>query len=232
MPLLRQEADDAHDVGDEAHVEHAISFIKDQNFDLIQREIFLLKVVEQATGRGNQNLDASAHSGFLLLDVHAAENDGRANAGVFGVGFDGFLNLDRQLARGGEHERADRVACGRRGAVGVLNDPVEDRQRESGGFAGAGLRAAHHVEAGEHDRNRLRLNRRGLGVARFGDRTQDGFREVELRERDVGWHSGVDLHDGGGREHGFRGFSGHSEFGERGNCSEGFGGGWSIGCSG
>jgi hypothetical protein len=112
----------------------------------------LLKVIEQSARRGHQNLDAGAHSGFLLLDVHAAENDGGANAGVFGVGLDGFLNLDRQFARGASMSARIGWRAGEGELLACLMHAVEDRQRERGGFAGAGLRAAHHVEAGEHDR--------------------------------------------------------------------------------
>src|SRR5207253_10667421 len=47
---------------------------------------------------------------------------------------------------------------------------LQDRQREGGGLAGAGLRAGHQVASGEHERDRLLLHRRGLLVAELGHR--------------------------------------------------------------
>ena len=138
----------------------------------------MLKVIEQAARCGDQNFDASAHGRFLLLDIHATEHDGRANAGVFGVGLDSLFDLDRKFTRWREHQRADRVTSGRRRAVRVLENSVQNRQREGCGFAGAGLGTAHHVEPGQNDWDCLRLNRRRLGVAGVGDGAQNGRGEI------------------------------------------------------
>ena len=58
-----------------------------------------------------------------------------------------------------------------RGGVGLLGQPLQQRQREAGGLAGAGLRRAEQVAAGEDDGNRLRLDGGGGGVALVGYRT-------------------------------------------------------------
>ena len=82
LPLRRdrQQRHDALDVGDEAHVEHAVGFVEHEDLDLRQVHALLLDVVEQAARRGDEDLDAGAHDGQLLLDVDAAE-DARSSAG-------------------------------------------------------------------------------------------------------------------------------------------------------
>jgi hypothetical protein len=45
---------------------------------------------------------------------------------------------------------------------------LQQRQRKSGGLAGAGLGCAHHVLPGQHHGNGLRLNRRHGLVAHLG----------------------------------------------------------------
>ena len=51
LPALRQQRDDAADVGQEAHVEHAIGFVEHEDLDVPQIDSALLRVIEQAAGR-------------------------------------------------------------------------------------------------------------------------------------------------------------------------------------
>ena len=93
------------------------------------------------------------------------------------------LDLGRELAGRGQDEGPDRrtggvatfpravgrsrrrgLPAGRSGAV----EQLEDRQDEGGGLAGAGLGSGEQVAAGEDDRDRLALDRGGLGVALVG----------------------------------------------------------------
>jgi hypothetical protein len=53
-------------------------------------------------------------------------------------------------------------------AVFVLEQAVQQRQRERRGLAGAGLGRAHHVLAGHHDGNGLGLDGGHGLVAHFG----------------------------------------------------------------
>ncbi len=78
------------------------------------------------------------------------------------VGLEALGDLQRQLAGGGEDERARAALLG--GALGA-RQTIEDRQRERGGLAGAGLRAAEDVAAGQQVRDRLRLDGGGRLVA-------------------------------------------------------------------
>jgi len=101
----------------------------------------------------------------MLSDVDAPEDARRAQVRVLAVFLDLLLDLDRELARRRDDQRAHHVACRGRARVRVLHQLVENRQAEARGLAGAGLRAAHDVVAGKDFGNGLRLNGRGRGVA-------------------------------------------------------------------
>ena len=168
-----QQRHDALDVGNEAHVEHAVGFVEDEDLDLAQIDRFLLHVIEKPPGCRHQDLDAAAHDGQLLLDVDAAVDHRRPESAVLAVGADRFLDLDRELARRRQDQRPDRMARRRRAGVGGRGELVQDRQGEASRLAGAGLGTAHHVLACHDQRDRLHLDRRGRGVTCFGHRTED-----------------------------------------------------------
>jgi hypothetical protein len=112
LALLRQHGEDALDVGDEAHVQHAVGFVEHQHLDLGEGDALLLDVVEQAARRGDDDLAAFAQLGDLRLDVHAAVDADRAQRQVLAVGDDAFMHLHRQFARRRQDQRAYRVAAG------------------------------------------------------------------------------------------------------------------------
>ena len=86
-----------------------------------------------------------------------------------------LLDLNAQLARRRQHERAR--------AARAIEQPIDDRQGERGGLAGSCLREAHDVAPLEHERDRLRLDRRRRGVSRVAHRLQTTSRKPELVER-------------------------------------------------
>ncbi len=182
LPVRGQERDDPLDVGQEAHVEHAIGFVQHQHRYLVEHHRLVLHMVEQAAGRRHQDLHAAPQLGDLRVHVHAAVDHGAAKRHMFSVVAEAFRHLDRELARRREHERPHRVARGRRRGAGVGRQPLQDRQREGGGLAGAGLRARHEVAPREHHRDRLLLDRRGLFVAELGDRARERRDQAELIE--------------------------------------------------
>jgi len=60
-----------------------------------------------------------------------------------------------------------------------LRQALKDRQREAGSLAGAGLRGAEKIAAGEDDGDGLRLDRGGNGVALLGDSAEQLGRQAE-----------------------------------------------------
>ena len=94
-----QQGEDLADVVDEAHVEHAVGFVQHQDLDLAQVDGLLLHVVEQAAGRGDDDVDAAAQRVDLRLHADAAVDDGGLQLQVLAVGADALLDLQRELAR-------------------------------------------------------------------------------------------------------------------------------------
>ena len=148
-------------------------------------------MVEKAAGRGDNDLRAVAQGADLWLKADTAVDRRRANGPFGAVSADAFLDLQRELASRREHEAADRQTrrpsptlaawqIAHRGPAGV--EKLENREHEGGRLARTGLGAGQQVAAGEHDRDRLRLNRRRLGVVLSGHGTQEIGRQPELVE--------------------------------------------------
>ena len=157
LPLVGQQAQDAVEVGREAHVDHAVGLVEDEHLHLVERQALAAVQVEQAARGGDEQVDARvAQHALLRADRDAAVHDAHPQRGearvVAGVG----LDLGGQFAGRREHERAQ--------ALSALEQAGEDGQQECRGLAGAGLRGPDQVAAGQDHRNRLRLDRRGLGV--------------------------------------------------------------------
>ena len=70
----------------------------------------------------------------------------------------GLGHLDRQFARGHEHEALHGALAG--------FELVENGQGEGSGLAGAGLGLADHIVAGQHGRDQGGLDRGGRGEAK------------------------------------------------------------------
>ena len=116
---LGQGRDDAPDVVDEAHVEHAVGLVEDEVRDAVEAHEPLLHEIEQAARRGDEDVGLLAERDLLPVLAHAAVDDGVAKALVAAVGGDALGDLRGELARRREDEPAD-VRCprGRRGAGG------------------------------------------------------------------------------------------------------------------
>jgi hypothetical protein len=74
------------------------------------------------------------------------------------------------------------MARRRRARIGACREPLQQRQGETGGLAGAGLRRAEQIAPGEHDRNGLRLDGGGFGVTLLGDSAEQLGRQAEAFE--------------------------------------------------
>jgi hypothetical protein len=133
-------------------------------------DLALLHEVEEAAGRGDQDVHAVREVLALLAVTDAAVDHGRAQVGVFGIFLERFLDLQRELAGGLEHEAADL-------AVGA--EALENGQRKGRGLARAGLGRADHILAGEDHGYGLRLDRRRVLVAFLLDRVGDAVAEAE-----------------------------------------------------
>ena len=180
LALLRQQRQDLADVADEAHVQHAVGFVQHQDLDARQVDGALAAVVQQAAGRGHQDVQRLLQRADLRIDVDAAEHHHGRQRGVLAVGLHRFGHLRGQFARGRQDQaaRAARLALGGLG----LRQQVQDGQGEAGGLAGAGLGGGEQVAALQDLRNGLGLDGGGRGVAGFGDGAQQGISQPEVGE--------------------------------------------------
>ena len=74
LALHRKQGDDAADVVDETHVEHAVSLVQHQDFNLRQIDRALLYMVKEAPRRGDDDVHATAQFSNLRVEAHAAED--------------------------------------------------------------------------------------------------------------------------------------------------------------
>ncbi len=116
LALLRDGRHDLADVLDEAHVEHPVGLVEHQHVDVAQVEDALAHKVQQAARRGDDDVDAVAERVPLLALADAAVDGRDAEAGVLAVLGGRLGDLDRQLARRRDDERADRAGACRRTA--------------------------------------------------------------------------------------------------------------------
>ena len=187
LALRRQQGEDLLDVGQEAHVEHPVRLVEDEDLDLAQ--------VRRPAGRRGRAAGPGVATRISTpprralvcgSDRHAAVDDGRPERDGPAVGPDALVDLHRELAGRDEDEGADRVAGRREARVRVLAQPVEDRQREGRGLAGAGLGGGEDVASLEDEGDGCCLDRRRGGVALLGDGPEEVGRQAERIEGQAG----------------------------------------------
>ena len=113
-------------------------------------------MVDEPTGRRDENVDAAAHSGDLAPERCTAEYRCDGHARLAAIGFEALGNLRCQFScrRQNEHTRALAL-----GGTTVGGEPVQDRQREGRRLSGARLRDTQQVLSLQNAWDGLRLNR-------------------------------------------------------------------------
>jgi len=178
LPLTRHHSDDALDVMDESHVEHAIGFVEHQHLDLVEAQRTLLHEIEQAPGRSHQNLQPARDAADLPVDRHAADRQFNGErADVPAISAEAVGDLAGQFARRRQHQDARRFALG---PLPLVEEVVEDRQREGCGLAGSGLRDTDDVAALACEWDSLGLDRSGGFIFFLAKRAEDRLCEAEI----------------------------------------------------
>ena len=68
LMFVRQLLCNSQNVFGEAHVEHTVGFIKDEDFDVVETDCITRHVIKQTTRGRNQDINATAQ--FLNLRAH------------------------------------------------------------------------------------------------------------------------------------------------------------------
>jgi hypothetical protein len=175
--------------------------------------VFWLHVVEQAARGGHEDVHLAAQGSVLRIDVDATKHDHRLDRDVLAIGANRLFDLRREFARRYQNQTTRPAGFGN-GGLGC-RQPMQDRQRETSGLAGAGLRGGKQVAAFQNLRDGLCLNWCRCCVAGFGDGAQQGLGQTEIGEFDAdrkrdggigrhscaravngGWHMGYSSCDG------------------------------------
>ena len=112
LPRERHQLADALDVGDEAHVEHAVGFVDDEQFAAGEQQLAALGMVEQAAGRRDQHIDAAQQLGVLVVERDAADDQRDVEFVVLAVLLETLGDLRGEFARRLENERARHARAG------------------------------------------------------------------------------------------------------------------------
>src|SRR5690606_19195792 len=97
LPREGDELADALDVRDEAHVEHPVGLVDDQNLDAGEKQLAPLEMVEQAAGRRDQHVGPPLELALLILEGHAADEERDVEAVILAVAREIFLHLRGKL---------------------------------------------------------------------------------------------------------------------------------------
>src|SRR5881296_178130 len=182
LPVERRYAEDALDLGCEAHVEHAVGLVEDDDAERAEAKRPALEVIEEPAGGRNNDVGSPLEPGELRPHRFAPDEDDRLDALGAAEHVERLRGLQSELARRREYERA-------RSRAAVLREPrvrpdqeFDSRNREGGGLAGARLGAADQVASLEDRPDRLGLDRSGSGIARAGDSLAHREREPRISE--------------------------------------------------
>ena len=170
---IRKPAQQITDILDEAEIKHAVGFVENGNLDLVELEHALLEVVDDATGRANQQVDAVFQGPALFLVIRAAERDADLEPGVFAQYLRIVGDLYRKFARRREREEPRLTLRARLG--GSIQESLIGRDQEGRRLAGAGLCLSGDVVALQGDRQRAGLYRRAELEARIADARPDAL---------------------------------------------------------
>ena len=150
--------------GNETHVEHAVGFVDDEDFDAGHQELAAFAMVKQAAWRADQHVGAAFQLAVLLVEGHAANQKGDIELVILAVFLKVFSNLGRQFARRLKNERARHA-----GAGAALFQKRQHRQYEGCRLTRARLGDAQNITPLQGWRNGACLDRCGDGVARVCD---------------------------------------------------------------
>ena len=139
LPLLGKQRHDAAQRLDEAHVQHLVGLVEHEDLDLVETDRTLLNVVDETSGRRDEDVDAPHETVDLRTDRNAAEDRGGDEAEVLAVDAETLGDLAREFPRRRQDQGAAGVALG---PDALLGEAMQDRQGERGGLTGAGLRNA------------------------------------------------------------------------------------------
>ena len=141
--------DFAH-IADEAHVQHAVGFVDDEESrQLSRRTCFCCTRSSRRPGVATRMSTPCFMALTWRVLAHAAQDHGELQVEKAAIGAQALFDLHRQLARGRQDQGLGFARTGRHMADGKF---LQQRQAKCGGLAGAGLGDAQEIAPGEQRR--------------------------------------------------------------------------------
>ena len=147
---------DAVDVSEEAHVQHAVCFIEDEDVQLAQVYITEVHVTDHATRGYDGNVHTCGQGVFFAIEIAAASPSIDRHTGCtreITESFAGLVNLECEFARGRDDQALDVVAAS------CFMDVVHRGQQECSRLARTGLGDSNEVFSFRNGRDGEGLNR-------------------------------------------------------------------------
>ena len=175
----RQEREDLADVADEAHVEHPVGLVEDEDLDVRQVDRSLADMVEQPA-RVSRRRSPGRPEARGPADRTRRRRRSWSSGSAVARRRSGRSPRPGARARGSGSRMRARIT--RRSRRPRRVESLDHRQDECGGLAGAGLGAGEQVPAIEDEGDGLGLDRGRLGVALVGDRAEKLGGQPEMVE--------------------------------------------------
>ena len=131
LTILATLEDNAADIGEEPHVEHAIGFVEDEKLHSIQTHGPFTEMVEQSSRGCDDDIHAALEVVALLAVADATVNQTDSQVGEFGEFLEILVSVNGQFAGGFENQTP--------WARGMRTQLAQDRKGKGRGFPGAGL---------------------------------------------------------------------------------------------
>ena len=166
LTFNRQAVHNLFDIINKAHIQHFISLVQYQEFDMVQTDGAAVDMVNQTARSTDNNLHIVAQRTDLAFNRLAAVNRQRTHAAGAADFADLFRNLNSQLTGRSHNQRLNMLEVG---------NCLHQRNTEGSGLAGTGLCLADNVVTFEHQGNSSGLNRRRLFEAHVSQGSYNFF---------------------------------------------------------
>ena len=173
----RQQADNALDIRDKAHIEHPVGLVDDENLHICQQHLAALEMVEQPARRGDQHIDPLVESRVLVGKADPADQK-RHRQLVIGAEFlEGVGHLRGKLAGRGQDQRPGKARLG-----ASRSEDFDHRKGEGGGLARPRLRGPENVAPHQNIGDGFFLDRSRGGVSQIGYRLAELIAQTKFRK--------------------------------------------------
>ena len=158
LAALGQQIDNPLDIVDKAHIQHTVSFIQHQHFQLVKLHRILSVQINQPPRGGHQDIHPPAQLHHLRVDLDTAKDHRRCQGHMLAVNSHIFTHLGSQLTGWRQDQGAHPIGSGALATAQLF----QYRQGKTGGLSSAGLGSGHHIPPFENSWYGFRLNGEGV----------------------------------------------------------------------